>query len=301
MKSLMRYKIISGRVVEKRDALLDISLDPTSQKPRGKRGSYRGKSGAAQIERNCKEAERRLGRSINCNFETGDLFLSLKYDDLRLPESREAADNNLTNLMRWLARKYKKATGKKLKWVGVTADTSSKTGLPVRLHHHAVIPKMDIELIYQVWPADQVTIRHLDGRGDYSGIARYMLTNAGYRRHKRTWRSSNGLDKPVFTAPEPVRSGAGSFRVPRQAVVMEREVREDADSGFSAAYIRYVMPQTAGAKSAEKRYNTRGDFSRAKSAAQKPFSSSASGSEMKTPQTLANKATGGIKRARQKI
>lgn len=252
MKTLMRYKIISGRVVEKRDVLVDVSLNPAQTKTGEKRGSYRGKSGAAQIERNCREAVKRLGRILNCNFGLGDLFLSLKYSDARLPATREDADRELTRMVRRLERRYHKATGKKMKWVGVTADTSSKTGLPVRLHHHMVVPVMELALIYQVWPSDQVTIRHLDGRGDYTGIARYMLQNSGYRRKRRTWRSSNGLDKPIFTKPEPIRGGAGSFHVPKQALVMERHIRQDGESGFSSAYIRYVVPDDT--KNTRKRY-----------------------------------------------
>ena len=240
MKRLMRYRITSGRVVEARDVLIDISLDPTTgkQRPRGKR---RGRSAADQIERNCREAVLRLARVLNCNFCGGDLFITLKYDDGRLPQTREAAERLARLFVQRLARAYLRVTGQKLRWVLVTADRSSKTGKPVRLHHHLVINAVDWALLARNWPADQMSVRHLDGSGDYTAVARYMVRNAGYERGKRTWSTSLGLDKPTFSAPEPVAS-AGSFRVPKQARVSEREVREDRDSGFSAAYIRYVMP-----------------------------------------------------------
>lgn len=239
MKKLMRYKIISGRVVEKRDVLMEVSLDPT----RKKRGRYGGKTGAAQLERNCREAVLRLARTLNCNFKAGDLFLTLKYSDERLPASREEAEKMVRNFMRRLSRAYLKATGKKLRWVLVTADRSSKTGQPVRLHHHIVMDAVDWALVAAHWPKDQFSARMLDGSGDYTAVARYMVKNAGYERGKKTWSTSVGLNKPVFTAPEPVRE-TGSFRVPKEAKVVKREVTEDAESGFSAAYIRYVLPET---------------------------------------------------------
>lgn len=246
MKVLMRYKITSGRVVEKRDVLMDVTLDPTERRPRPRRGKYQGRQLAAQVERNLAEAIRRLARSINCNFGPGDLFMSLKYNNDRLPATREEAERIAGNFVRRLQRAYQKAMGKKLRWVLVTADRSSKTGEPVRLHHHLVIPAMDWEILARHWPDDQMTVRYLDGRGDYTGIARYMVQNAGYRRGHRTWRTSQGLDKPVYSAPEPVHSGAGSFRIPRQAVVMERQETRDEQSGFAAAYVRYVAPLARG-------------------------------------------------------
>lgn len=250
MKRLMRYKIISGRVVEKRDVLMDISLDPTTNKPRP-RGKRKGKMVAAQIERNFREAMKRLARILNCNCKGGDLFLSLKYDDTRLPATREEAERIAGNFMRRICRAYRKQTGEKLMWVLVTADRSTKTGKPVRLHHHVVMSAVDWELISEHWPSDQFSYRRLDSSGDYTGIAKYMLQNAGYERGKRSWRSCQGLEKPVFTSPEPVK-GAGSFRVPKEARIVERSVREDEESGFYSAYIRYVMPE--GKESTEEEF-----------------------------------------------
>lgn len=248
MKALMRYKIVSGRVVEKRDVLMDVSLDPTSRRPRP-RGKRRGKSAASQVERNLREAVKRLARVLNCNFQGGDLFLSLKYSDERLPATKEEAKREVRNFVRRIARAYRAATGKKLRWALVTADRSSKTGKPVRLHHHVVMDAVDWALIAKHWPADQFSYRRLDGGGDYTAIARYMVMNAGYAGKSkadfgptRTWSTSQGLEKPVYTAPEPVK-GAGRFQVPKDARVVEREVREDEESGFHAAYIRYVMAE----------------------------------------------------------
>ena len=259
MKALMRYKIISGRVVEKRDVLIEVSLDPTTLKhrPRGKR---KGSSAAAQIERNRNEAVKTLARRLNCNCSPGDLLLTLKYNDMRLPETREDADRVMGNFIRRIQRAYKKLTGERLLiYAAVTAQFSSKTGKPVRLHHHLVIPAVAWEVIAKHWPSDQFSYRLLDGSGDYTGIADYMVRNAGYQRGKQTWTGSQNLKKPTFTAPEPVVE-AGSFRVPKTANIVERVVREDQESGFRAAYIRYIMP--AGQKDSDREGVSRHDKAR---------------------------------------
>lgn len=173
MKKLMRYRITAGRAVEVRDVLMEAR----GGTPRGAR---RGKSSAKQLKRNEDEAVLILARQLNANCKGGDLFLTLKYSDSRLPATREEAKRIARNFMRRLARAYRKTTGKKLKWWLVTASVSTKTGQPVRLHHHVVTDAMDWELIAQHWP------------------------------------------------PE--------------ARVVEREIREDGETGFSAAYIRWVMP-----------------------------------------------------------
>lgn len=241
MKRLMRYKIKSGRVWEKRDVMMDVSLDPEERKarPRGKR---KGKLLAAQVERNMREAFRRLARILNCNFRGGDVFVTLKYNDQRLPASREEAQKLAKKFLRQVGAVYRRETGEKLKYVLVTADVSSKTGLPCRLHHHLVMPEVSWRLCGKYWPKDQMSYRVLDNSGDYTAVAVYMIRNTGYRRGQRSWSASLGLEKPEFFPPEPVKE-LGDFRTPRNGVVVEREVHEDMESGFRGAYIRYVMPE----------------------------------------------------------
>ena len=182
MKILMRYKITSGRVVEKRDVLMEISEE---RRPRGGR---KGKSTIRQVERNERESALSLARFLNCNYRGGDLFLTLKYADGRLPPDRAAARRDLRNFIRRLARAYRKATGRTLIWAAVTADRSSKTGEEVRLHHHVVLYQMDYDVIAANWPAEEFSCRHLDDSGDYTAVARYMVRNAGYGRGEQCWR-----------------------------------------------------------------------------------------------------------------
>ena len=234
MKRLMRYRIISGRTTEVRDVL----MEPASiKKPRNRKAR---KSNEKQILRNETEATLCLARIFNCNFQGGDLFLTLKYDDGRLPATKEEAKRLLRNFIRRISRAYQKMTGKKLLWVAVTADRSFKTGKPVRLHHHLVLKAVDWEVIAANWPADQFSYRRLDASGDYKGIAVYMIRNAGYGGG-RAWSTSQGMKKPKYTTPIPV-TRLGGVRIPPEARVVEREVKQDSETGFAAAYIRFVEP-----------------------------------------------------------
>ena len=110
----------------------------------------------------------------------------------------------------------------------------------VRLHHHVVTDAMDWELIAQHWPPEEFSYRRLDATGDYTAVARYMIRNAGYGG-ARAWSHSQGIRQPQYSTPIPV-ARAGTVRVPPEARVVEREIREDGETGFSAAYIRWVMP-----------------------------------------------------------
>lgn len=237
MKRLMRYRIKAGRVTEVRDVLMDVEMDPMTKQPRT-RGKRRGKALAQQIERNMREAVRRLARLLNANFRGGDLFLTLKYNNDRLPASKEEAKRELRNFIRRLDRAYRKQTGKKLRWVAVTADRSSKTGEPVRLHHHLVLDPVAWEIIAKHWPEDQFSYRRLDGTGDYTAVALYMVQNAGYERQVRTWSASKGLDKPVYSAPKLVTGTR--VMVPKGARIVERVEREDMETGFRSGYLRYI-------------------------------------------------------------
>ncbi len=241
MKQLMRYRIISGRTTEVRDVLMEVG---GTRRPRGHKT---GKSSAKQLERNEAEAVRVLARELNCNCEGGWLFLTLKYTDERLPLAVEEGERLVKNFIRRLARIYKKLTGKKLVYFWANGERSSKTGKPCRLHHHLVLPPMDWETIAEHWPADQFSYRRLDATGDYTGIARYMIKNAGYGNGKRAWKNSTGIKKPVYTKPIPV-NRAGGVRVPPEVRIVEREVRENEESGFSASYTRWVAPMQTNAQ-----------------------------------------------------
>ena len=127
----------------------------------------------------------------------------------------------------------------------MTASVSTKTGQPVRLHHHVVTDAMDWELIAQHWPPEEFSYRRLDATGDYTAVARYMIRNAGYGGAASLVPLSGYPAAPIFHAHPCGQSGHGAGAAGGR--VVEREIREDGETGFSAAYIRWVMPLKSNA------------------------------------------------------
>ena len=193
MVKIMEYKIISGNVLEIRRCRMTVGSQPGRKRAPRKAGA----TSLKKIKQNEKAAERQLARSINCNFGTGALFLTLKYSDLRLPQSVQDAKKEAARFLRNLGRAYRKATGKKLRWILCTSETSSKTGEKVRLHHHIIMDRVDYELICRYWPAEELRYEILDGRTDHTDLAKYIIKNGSRTPNEKKWSCSRGLDKPI--------------------------------------------------------------------------------------------------------
>lgn len=198
-----------------------------------------GATSLKKIKQNEKAAERQLARSINCNFGTGALFLTLKYSDLRLPQSVQDAKKEAARFLRNLGRAYRKATGKKLRWILCTSETSSKTGEKVRLHHHIIMDRVDYELICRYWPAEELRYEILDGRTDHTDLAKYIIKNGSRTPNEKKWSCSRGLDKPIYTEPVPVSDF--EIKTPKGATVKEKYTYIDEDYGAASAYLRAVL------------------------------------------------------------
>ena len=234
----VEYRIISGRTVEVRQCLMDVRK---AERKTRRRPRIAGNTSLKKIKANEDEAVKQLARELNCNFREGDVWITLKYSDERLPESYEAAVESFAKFLRKLRAIYKKKSGKTLRYVLTTSETSSKDGSTVRLHHHLVMDRVAYELLCELWPQKELTYRILDGRGDYTGIAKYMIQNARKDKGKKKWSCSKGLKKPIITEPEII-SEIGDIRAPEDGYVREKETHEDAETGMRSAYLRCVVP-----------------------------------------------------------
>lgn len=237
MVTYVEYKIISGSVTELRRRRMDLTRRDIGKR-RGVR--CRGNSTLKKMEQNERDAVLRLARVINCNFGVGDLWLTLRYSENRLPEDREAAKKDAQRFLRRCRDEMKKR-GETLRFVITTSDTDSETGETVRLHHHIVMSAESWETVKKFWPEEEITYRRLDGRRDYTGIARYMIKNAPRGEDQKKWSSSRGMKKPTFTEPVVIRE-RDSISIPAGAVVRERREWIDEESGARSVYIRFVKP-----------------------------------------------------------
>ena len=254
MKTLMRYHVITGRVVEEVASLLSSRAD--RKKPRGVRRA--GSSSEAKIKANERSSTLRLARGIAANFSAGDGFLTLKYDAAHYPGSLNAADNvpgsegyakaeeDLTRFLRKLRTAYRRLTGQTLRAYWETANWSPRRQAPARLHQHLVVPSDAVELARKLWPAfggeGTVIVKDLDSDPDRTRLAEYMVGNVHAKLPgSKGWSGSRGLDKPVLSEPEEIGS-VDEIQPPPGAVIKEVRDVTDEDGLVIGKYLRYVLP-----------------------------------------------------------
>ena len=76
-------------------------------------------STAARDKLNARTSFQKLERTLAANFDNGDLFITLTYDDTHLPEDREAAIRRIRSFLSKL-RKARKPRGQLLHYIYVT-------------------------------------------------------------------------------------------------------------------------------------------------------------------------------------
>lgn len=231
----MEYKIISGRTEEIRR----VWMPTTRGGQRIRRGTRAKKSSIRKILRNEINAVKSLARTLNCNFGTGDVWLTLSFGEGEI--SWDDAQAVFDRFLRKLRALYRKERGENLKYV-YSQGRKDEDGNDARPHFHLVMPAADYELVCALWPEQGVTYRRLDGSGDYTGIARYMISNAKGEEGKKKFHPSRGLEKPVYTEPVPVYAHS-KMKLPKDASIREQTETRDEDSGFYSAYVRYVRKE----------------------------------------------------------
>ena len=241
-KQIMEYLVKAGRTVEIQQMNMTVS---STAKP-ARRGKRAKPSTAAKLLRNEQSAVKECARVINGNFGVGDSWLTFRWPDLIAPSDKAEARLLFEKTLRKLRAEYRKATGKTLRYILAPSDRDPKSGRKVKPHIHMVMDRLAYEVVRQLWDPDYLHYVILDGRGDYTGIARYMCGNssggAGETVNgKKRWSTSKGLSKPSVDEPVPCRE-LGKFRVPVGAVISERQVIQDEESGRLYGYCRYVLP-----------------------------------------------------------
>lgn len=262
MKRLMQYYIISGNVLEGRQSVLP---DKGGRRPRGIRRA--GASSMKKISANEKQEGLRLARTIQENFTERDVFVSLKYDNSRVPQSYEEMCKNGEKLLRKL-RSLCAKEGAELRRILVNANWSPRRCCPARFHHHMVLNLEALPMLLMLWPEDQIDYVNLRGK-DYAELGSYMAANAksageidpdDYKRWERGWKgacafaelwrkaggkkwyASKGLRKPVYSEPVPAAT-PGSIPVPAGATDVVMVPTYDEEGKQIGCYMRCVLPR----------------------------------------------------------
>lgn len=149
----------------------------------------------AQRSLNNTNSRKQCERTINANFTTDDIWITLTYDQQHLPKSFEEAQKNMRNYIARLNYRRKKRGLPPARYVYVTEwETDAKHG--VRCHHHIVMDGLlDMDEAEKAWKLGK---RNEARRLDYddhglSGLGAYITKSP---RGVKKWCASVGLKKP---------------------------------------------------------------------------------------------------------
>lgn len=139
---------------------------------RGEKREGRRNSTPEEVEKcNRRQAEKRIRRKINMNFQADDLHMVLTYRK----EERCRLEEATKNLRTWLDRmryNYKKG-GQELKYIITTS-----IGERGAVHHHVIINNIDgitAKTARKYWKKGRVYYTALDDTGEYGDLAAYIM------------------------------------------------------------------------------------------------------------------------------
>ena len=183
----------------------------------------------SQKNLNEKNARRYLIRLANINFGKGDIWATFGWNDDCLPDDVDRAKKDITNFIKRINRRRKKAGLENAKYIYILAFDGYK-----RPHFHILLSGdgVDRDELEELWgKCDRPNTRRIKPDDDFliTGLATYITQNPhGTKR----WCPSKNLKKP----PEPTRSYSKfkKSKVERMAKDNEvlKEQMEKAYPGF---------------------------------------------------------------------
>ena len=226
-----------------------VYTTPTAGDPARARAQKQKTSTAAREKLNARTSFAKLERKLAANFDDGDLFITLTYDDERLPSTKKIAVNRLRAFIKEL-KKTREEKDEKTRYIYVTEG-----GCPGgRLHHHMVLNTTgeDFDEIRKLWKwGCDVEIRRLrfDQTHSYEDLATYLTKEPREWGHpqvgERTWTPSLGLEDPkpnTESVPDYL-----TLAAPPEAIIVANE--GPVKNGYGEyAWIKYLMPRAPGRK-----------------------------------------------------
>lgn len=216
---------------------------PTSSDPPRIRRQKSKASTEAREKLNARTSFQKLERTLAANFDNGDLFVTLTYDDKHLPDCRDKAVRRVRSFLSKL-RASRKLRGEGLRYIYVTEGCCPGG----RIHHHVVLDSTgaDIEEIRRLWIyGDNVEIQRLEFHKAYTyeDLASYLTKEPREWGHpqvgERTWTPSLGLAKPepqIERVPDYL-----TLTAPPEAVVLAKE--GPVINGYGEfMWIKYLLP-----------------------------------------------------------
>lgn len=215
--------------------MLYVSAYPVARERPGEeaRQRLRGVTREAQQRVNRKRSMLRVEQLIHANFQAGDLFETLTYDDDELPATVDEVRRDIRRYMARLRRAAKRA-GTVLKYLYVielSERSDTDPNARQNWHVHLVVSGVSRETVEDAWPHGYANSRRLqDSKERFTGIAKYMLKR---RASWRTWERSRNLAEPVERVTDRAISRRRVALVARDVRVAGKEIFEKIYPGYS--------------------------------------------------------------------
>lgn len=250
---LMERVIRSGRVEER--YRYRISRCPAPKSIRRKGGTLPRKQ-----DQNERSALKRFTRTINANFEAGDLLIGPTYDDAHLLPMLAQAGEDLDALnalameqQRLFLRRLKRELAKvgvELRCIAMASDMDGATGEVVREHHHIIVKgdgfawrdktmwiggrKLD-----EIWGLGSVGVKVVDSRIDHAAMAAYLWRQVRRIPDRKKYSPTRNLRKPELVSEKVVFEDAREIQPPKGARLTYRAEHVVGEG----QYIRYIVPE----------------------------------------------------------
>lgn len=181
-----------------------------------KEGQKNVKDNRTQNNLNDKNARKFVERKINANFDDGDIWMTLTYDNEHLPldGDMDAANKDMVNYIGRINYQRKKRGLPKAKWIYVTEYDKSAA---IRWHHHIIMDgALDMDIVEQCWKKgrrNEVRRLQKDDNG-LSGLANYIVKQKDRLKSEKRWHCSKGLLNPDIKVvhSKQLEKGKGSYK-----------------------------------------------------------------------------------------
>ncbi len=192
---------------------------------------------------NQRQAEKKLRRLLNNNFQDGDLLVRL---DFYKEEIKDSSDMQklMANFIKRVRRRQPEIRYVFVKEIGPRGGR----------HAHMVISEIPLKLLRECWPHGGIHVDPLYSGGQYAKIAAYFIKYAAKTEETegklvgKRWYGSRNLEKPVVTKRIVF---SGSFRKdPPQKkgwiLDKESEVHGITESGYEFCSYSYIKTADPG-------------------------------------------------------
>ena len=216
----------------------------TYEAAKGAGGTARSRNCAptpeAQKKRNERRARQQLARTINANFQPGDLYVTLTFDDCHLPNSRKQAEREADNFIRRV-RYHMGRDAHRLRHVCKLAQ-GNRSG---RWHIHIVMNLRDANVVRALWGRGSVKVSWLDNHRDYTGLANYLFNQRDAECTGKRWKQSNHMRRPSVKKTQ-IKGKNRRFSGEKRAILRGYSLQEERgpDAVSEYWYARYLRIDT---------------------------------------------------------